>query len=112
MPVYPGALQTSVKSSATLRRLTAPCRWRSRLRFGAESSPRSSAHADGAVRRPAGTDAGTGTQVVLDAAFLIPAVREKNFRAGVDKLTRRLSAAFDVTLSGPWPPYNFVKKAL
>lgn len=53
-----------------------------------------------------------GASVILDAAFLIPSAREKNFRLGVEKLTRRLSASFDVTLSGPWPPYNFVKKAL
>jgi len=54
---FTGSVQTSVKSSATLRPLTAPNRWRSRLRVGAESSPRSSAYADAAVRRAAGTDA-------------------------------------------------------
>jgi hypothetical protein len=54
----------------------------------------------------------SGTAVVLDAAFLIPALREARFRAAVQQLSARLAQTFDVTLSGPWPPYNFVGKAI
>jgi hypothetical protein len=53
----------------------------------------------------------SGTSVVLDAAFLIPALKETGFRAAVAQLSKRLEKTFDVTLSGPWPPYNFVRKS-
>jgi hypothetical protein len=54
----------------------------------------------------------SGTSVVLDAAFLIPTVREARFQAAVQKISARLAQAFDVTISGPWPPYNFVGKTI
>jgi hypothetical protein len=53
----------------------------------------------------------SGTSVVLDAAFLIPALKEAGFQAAVKQLSTRLAKTFDVALSGPWPPYNFVGKA-
>ena len=52
----------------------------------------------------------SGTSVVLDAAFLIPALKESRFQAAVEKLSARLAKTFDVALSGPWPPYNFIGK--
>jgi hypothetical protein len=54
----------------------------------------------------------SGTSVVLDAAFLIPTLREARFQTAVQKLSTRLAQTFDVTLSGPWPPYNFVGKTI
>jgi hypothetical protein len=54
----------------------------------------------------------SGTSVVLDAAFLIPVLKESRFRAAVQQLSTRLAKTFDVTLSGPWPPYNFVGKTV
>jgi hypothetical protein len=48
--------------------------------------------------------------LLLDAAFLVPRARVSRFRAEV----RRRAAALDgdgyrLVLTGPWPPYNFVK---
>jgi hypothetical protein len=46
--------------------------------------------------------------VVLDAAFLVSLSQEKRFQKEIQQLTSELRE-YDVTLSGPWPPYNFVK---
>jgi hypothetical protein len=63
--------------------------------------------ADDARRRP--PDAVDGTRLVLDAAFLVPPRRLPAFkraaRAGAAQLARH---GYTLTLSGPWPPYNFV----
>ncbi len=64
-------------------------------------------HGKDARRLPI-VQAESGTAVVLDAAFLVPASQEALFRAAVEQLSARLARTFDVTLSGPWPPYNFV----
>jgi len=65
-------------------------------------------HAEDA-RRQTPTQAGTGASVVLDAAFLVPRRRAASFRAAVKTAAGTLEPrGFDVTLTGPWPPYNFV----
>jgi hypothetical protein len=47
---------------------------------------------------------------LLDAAFLVPATRRSRFRAAVRRLARdTVKVGADVTLSGPWPAYNFVQ---
>ena len=51
------------------------------------------------------------TRVILDAAFLVPLGKEKRFRAAVEKLTGRVARRYEVRLTGPWPPYNFIVKA-
>lgn len=61
------------------------------------------------ARRQTPTQAGTGVSVVLDAAFLVSIRRAALFRAAVKKAAATLAArGFDLTLTGPWPPYNFV----
>jgi hypothetical protein len=46
---------------------------------------------------------------LLDAAYLVPATRVTRFRTAVGQIARRLgSRGCAVTLTGPWPPYNFV----
>jgi len=61
------------------------------------------------ARRQTPTQAGTGTSVVLDAAFLVPTTRGPVFRAAVKKAAASLKArGLDLQLTGPWPPYNFV----
>ncbi len=62
------------------------------------------------ARRLPSVEAEAGGRVILDAAFLVLASKEKRFREAVTRLTARLAQAYDVTLSGPWPPYNFVGK--
>ena len=48
--------------------------------------------------------------VLLDAAFLVPRARATAFRALVAGEARRLGPlGYQVTASGPWPPYTFVK---
>lgn len=61
-----------------------------------------------ARRRPIVTS-DPAARVLLDAAFLVPAGRAARFRAAVRRLKRRLGpAGYEVTLTGPWPPYNFL----
>ncbi|MGH7312227.1 MAG: GvpL/GvpF family gas vesicle protein [Candidatus Rokuibacteriota bacterium] len=64
--------------------------------------------ADEARRHPLAEATG-GVRIVLDAAFLVRISRAAAFRAAVKQLAPRLtSAGFQLTLSGPWPPYTFV----
>jgi hypothetical protein len=47
---------------------------------------------------------------LLDAAFLVPEARRTVFKAAAKRLAARSQAAgVELTLSGPWPAYNFVK---
>ena len=64
--------------------------------------------ADDARRRP--PDAGeVGARLVLDAAFLVAPARLPRFKAAAKKAAHGLSRhGYALTLSGPWPPYNFV----
>lgn len=50
---------------------------------------------------------GATTPPLLDAAFLVPADRRRRFKAAVRKLSNS-SAETIVTLTGPWPSYNFI----
>lgn len=51
-----------------------------------------------------------GGPLLIDAAFLVPRSRVTSFRALVTREARRLGRlGYHVTLSGPWPPYTFVK---
>jgi Gas vesicle synthesis protein GvpL/GvpF len=62
--------------------------------------------------RPLATAATSGSRLLLDAAFLVPRTRERRFRAAVARETRRLAPeGYAVHLSGPWPPYSFIKSA-
>ena len=62
------------------------------------------------ARRRDDAPEGAAAPPLLDAAFLVPAGRRARFKS----LTRRLAAGSakagaDMTLSGPWPAYNFVQ---
>ncbi|HEY3121087.1 MAG TPA: GvpL/GvpF family gas vesicle protein [Vicinamibacteria bacterium] len=58
-------------------------------------------------RPPARTDG--AARLLLDAAFLVPTVRTRRFRDALVRATAGLEErGFDVTLTGPWPPYNFI----
>jgi hypothetical protein len=51
-----------------------------------------------------------GGPLLLDAAFLVPRSRGTGFRTLVASEARRLSrSGYHVALTGPWPPYTFVK---
>jgi hypothetical protein len=48
--------------------------------------------------------------LLLDGAFLVPRSRATEFRALVTREARRLGRfGYQVSVSGPWPPYTFVK---
>jgi len=62
-----------------------------------------------ARRRTATEQAAPGSRLLLDAAFLVPARAGASFRASLRRNAKALSAAgLVVTLTGPWPPYNFI----
>lgn len=53
--------------------------------------------------------AAPGSRLLLDAAFLVPARRTKAFQAVVRRHVGALErAGISVSLTGPWPPYNFI----
>jgi hypothetical protein len=64
-----------------------------------------------ARRRTATERASPGSRLLLDAAFLVPAQRTAAFRAALRQHLRKLDASASgivASLSGPWPPYNFI----
>jgi hypothetical protein len=64
--------------------------------------------AAGAVRRRSTEQAAPGSRLLLDAAFLVPTRRTAGFRAELRRRARALPAGVVVSLTGPWPPYNFI----
>ena len=70
-----------------------------------------SRRADDSRRRP--PPAGpAGRRVLLDAAFLVRRGRVKPFQGAVRKAAARLQRdGYELTLTGPWPPYNFVAES-
>jgi hypothetical protein len=60
-------------------------------------------------RRRATEQAAPGSRLLLDAAFLVPARGATAFRNALRQHARTLSGSgLVVSLTGPWPPYNFV----
>ena len=61
------------------------------------------------LRRTELERAGDGSRLVLDAAFLVPAARARTFASAVRRHTRSLAqSGMTVSLTGPWPAYNFI----
>ena len=51
-------------------------------------------------------------QSLLDAAFLVRRGQAKPFQAAARKAKARLGRdGYELTLTGPWPPYNFVAES-
>lgn len=64
--------------------------------------------ADDARRRPP-PPGEIGKRVMLDAAFLLRRGKTKPFQAAVRAQAKKLAPlGYEITLTGPWPPYNFV----
>jgi hypothetical protein len=62
-----------------------------------------------ARRRPSIDAAAPGSRLLLDAAFLAPRGRSAAFRSALRRNARKLGArGIVVSLTGPWPPYNFI----
>jgi hypothetical protein len=65
--------------------------------------------ADEARRRTATEQAAPGSRLLLDAAFLVPSARTRTFRAAVSRRAKALATpGVVVSLTGPWPAYNFI----
>jgi hypothetical protein len=63
------------------------------------------------ARRRTATEQQTtpGSRLLLDAAFLVPARRTGAFRSALRRNVRTLAGTgLAVSLTGPWPPYNFI----
>src|SRR5206468_4764841 len=70
-----------------------------------------SAKADEARRRPP-PPGEIGKRVLLDAAFLLRRSKVKAFQTAVRAQAKKLGElGYQLTLTGPWPPYNFVVDA-
>jgi hypothetical protein len=66
--------------------------------------------ASDAVRRPAGELPVKGGPLLLDAAFLVLRTATHRFRRVVDRRATELEPdGYRITLTGPWPPYSFVR---
>jgi hypothetical protein len=62
-----------------------------------------------ARRRTATEQAAPGSRLLLDAAFLVPTGKAAAFRAALRRNIKGLGrSGLVVSLTGPWPPYNFI----
>jgi hypothetical protein len=63
-----------------------------------------------AARRRTSTErAAPGSRLLLDAAFLVPTRGANKFRSALRKHSTPLEGSgIIVSLTGPWPPYNFI----
>jgi gas vesicle protein GvpL/GvpF len=66
-------------------------------------------NASEARRRTDVERAAPGSRLLLEAAFLVPARSTRSFQAAVRRHTGALEqSGIAVSLTGPWPPYNFI----
>jgi hypothetical protein len=66
--------------------------------------------ATAAQRRTSLERAAPGSRLLLDAAFLVPVAKSGAFRSAARQRMRDLRAlGVAMSLTGPWPPYNFVE---
>jgi hypothetical protein len=62
-----------------------------------------------ARRRSDTEQAAPGSRLLLDAAFLVPARQSTAFKSALQKKVRTLDGTgLVVSLTGPWPAYNFI----
>ena len=61
------------------------------------------------ARRRQDIPTGATSPPLLDAAFLVPAPGRTRFKATVKKLAAACIDGTEVTLTGPWPSYNFIQ---
>ena len=63
-----------------------------------------------ATRRRETEPKGVVTPPLLDAAFLVPAASLARFKSAARRAAASCArAGAEMTLTGPWPPYNFVQ---
>jgi hypothetical protein len=80
-----------------------------RARTGATRLYKAMAREATEARRRRATEAAPDSRLLLDAAFLVPVRRTAAFRRALAAHARGLAATgIVVSLTGPWPPYNFI----
>jgi hypothetical protein len=88
------------RSSTSLRRARADANRLYRAMAGKASAAR---------RKTDVERAASGSRLLLEAAFLVPARRAGAFKAAVHRHTGALEqSGISVSLTGPWPPYHFI----
>jgi len=66
--------------------------------------------ATAAQRRTSLERAAPGSRLLLDAAYLVPTANSRAFRSAARQQTRDLrGGGISLSLTGPWPPYNFIQ---
>ena len=66
--------------------------------------------ATAAQRRTSLERAAAGSRLLLDAAFLVAVAKSGAFRSAARERMRDLrTLGVTMSLTGPWPPYNFVE---
>ncbi|HTI40340.1 MAG TPA: GvpL/GvpF family gas vesicle protein [Vicinamibacterales bacterium] len=61
-------------------------------------------------RRTSLERAAPGSRLLLDAAFLVAIAKSGAFKSAIRQRTRELrGSGVDVSLTGPWPAYNFIQ---
>jgi hypothetical protein len=64
------------------------------------------------ARRRAASELPAQGSLLLDAAFLVPRGKAASFRALAARESRALApSGYAISLTGPWPPYTFVKES-
>jgi hypothetical protein len=72
---------------------------------------RLAANATDARQRPASELPPEGGSLLLDAAFLVPRRVSASFTGRASRVSRSLAPhGYSMTLTGPWPPYTFVRE--
>lgn len=83
-----------------------------RARVAADEAYAALAAGAAAARRREPLASEAGARLLLDAAFLVEGERAAAFEAEVARAAERVAGvACELTLTGPWPPYNFVEEA-
>ena len=113
----PGARAQGTRAASGAEFLTAKKRTRDAAREAVVVAAHAANEAFDALSRIARdarrrTDApqGATSPPLLDAAFLVPAERRTRFRSAARRIaTACARAGAELTLTGPWPAYNFVR---
>lgn len=81
----------------------------SQARIEAENAYEELARHAAEARRREAVPGEAGARLLLDAAFLVSSGNGEDFEAAVRLQAERLAGcSCEVTLTGPWPPYNFL----
>jgi hypothetical protein len=116
-PVVPAGRSRASKAASGAAFLAAKKQARDDARETARAAAKAAHHAYAALtsiaraaQRRDDVPEGAVSPPLLDAAFLVPAGRRARFTAAARRLAAGgAKAGLEMTLTGPWPAYNFVQ---